>query len=270
MCVKWGFVFVAFLVMVLDSILRNCDILMFCLLLCVRYISDATHMLGSHYEWIINMFVKCDKIFARRRHTRGAREREIITHSKRNWILTTMPQVNVMPRPQYVFGTISPYPTQRNVIAVSQKAFRMLANSSSWLLLMFVFVCLFVLFIQFFNVHFNCFFIFRVKTKSRAIFQTVFFMFMYFFGQFLNWIVVRFKIVFFFIFFVKDIKIQQHLVDGVCMYKVFVLVTTSKIRKRHLVQFIVKRCIFLIFFSSFFFCSLFRVFVFVVYRRIKQ
>lgn len=49
-------------------------------------------------------------------------------------ILTTMPHVNVMPRPQYVFGTISPYPTHRNVIAVSQKAFNMLANSSScWL-----------------------------------------------------------------------------------------------------------------------------------------
>lgn len=28
-------------------------------------------------------------------------------------LLTTMPHVNVMPRPQYVLGTISPYPTQR-------------------------------------------------------------------------------------------------------------------------------------------------------------
>lgn len=82
MYVKWGFVFVAFLVMVLDSILRNCDILMFCLLLCFRYISDATHMLGSRYEWIINMFVKCDKILQKEdTHEERERERERSSHT---------------------------------------------------------------------------------------------------------------------------------------------------------------------------------------------
>lgn len=45
--------------------------------------------------------------------------------------LTTMPHVNVMPRPQYVFGTKSPYPTHKNVIAVSHMEFNKFACSSS-------------------------------------------------------------------------------------------------------------------------------------------
>lgn len=48
--------------------------------------------------------------------------------------LTIIPQTTVMPRPQYVFGTISPYPTHKNVIAVNQSAFNILWNSlSKWL-----------------------------------------------------------------------------------------------------------------------------------------
>lgn len=48
--------------------------------------------------------------------------------------LTMMPVVTAIPRPQYVLGTISPYPTLRNVIAMSHMAFRRLACSSSWYL----------------------------------------------------------------------------------------------------------------------------------------
>lgn len=47
-------------------------------------------------------------------------------------IHTTMPHVRVMPRPQYVLGTISPYPTHRKVIAVSHIEFNKFAWSSSW------------------------------------------------------------------------------------------------------------------------------------------
>lgn len=43
-----------------------------------------------------------------------------------------MPQVRVMPLPQYVLGTMSPYPTQRKVMAVSHIEFNKLACSSSW------------------------------------------------------------------------------------------------------------------------------------------
>lgn len=47
-------------------------------------------------------------------------------------ILTTIPQVNVIPRPQYVFGTISPYPTHKKVMAVSHMEFSKFECSSSW------------------------------------------------------------------------------------------------------------------------------------------
>lgn len=47
-------------------------------------------------------------------------------------LLTTMPHVRVMPRPQYVFGTMSPYPTHKNVMAVSHMAFSKFECSSSW------------------------------------------------------------------------------------------------------------------------------------------
>ena len=43
-----------------------------------------------------------------------------------------MPVVTAMPRPQYVFGTISPKPTLKNVIAISHIAFKRFACSSSW------------------------------------------------------------------------------------------------------------------------------------------
>lgn len=45
----------------------------------------------------------------------GARDYHRIKHTQQLGyivLLTTMPQVNVMPRPQYVLGTMSPYPTQ--------------------------------------------------------------------------------------------------------------------------------------------------------------
>lgn len=47
-------------------------------------------------------------------------------------LLTTIPQVRVIPRPQYVFGTMSPYPTHKNVMAVSHMAFSKFECSSSW------------------------------------------------------------------------------------------------------------------------------------------
>ena len=46
--------------------------------------------------------------------------------------LTIMPVLTAMPRPQYVFGTISPKPTLKNVIAISHIEFNKLACSSSW------------------------------------------------------------------------------------------------------------------------------------------
>lgn len=50
----------------------------------------------------------------------------------RLWQLTMVPTVRVMPRPQYVFGTMSPYPMLRRVMATSHMAFNKLAWSSSW------------------------------------------------------------------------------------------------------------------------------------------
>lgn len=46
--------------------------------------------------------------------------------------LTMIPVLTAMPRPQYVFGTISPKPTLKNVIAISHMELRRLACSSSW------------------------------------------------------------------------------------------------------------------------------------------
>lgn len=46
--------------------------------------------------------------------------------------LTMIPVLTAMPRPQYVFGTISPKPTLKNVIAMSHMEFKRLACSSSW------------------------------------------------------------------------------------------------------------------------------------------
>lgn len=60
--------------------------------------------------------------------------------------LTIIPVVTAMPRPQYVFGTMSPKPTLRNVIAISHMAFNRLACSSSWNLYVLCFV-FFVVFI---------------------------------------------------------------------------------------------------------------------------
>lgn len=46
--------------------------------------------------------------------------------------LTIMPVLTAIPRPQYVFGTMSPKPTLRKVIAISHMEFNRLACSSSW------------------------------------------------------------------------------------------------------------------------------------------
>lgn len=43
-----------------------------------------------------------------------------------------IPVLTAIPRPQYVFGTISPKPTLKNVIAISHIAFSRFACSSSW------------------------------------------------------------------------------------------------------------------------------------------
>lgn len=43
-----------------------------------------------------------------------------------------MPVLTAIPRPQYVFGTMSPKPTLRKVIEISHMEFRRLACSSSW------------------------------------------------------------------------------------------------------------------------------------------
>lgn len=45
--------------------------------------------------------------------------------------LTIIPVLTAIPRPQYVFGTISPKPTLKNVIAISHIAFKRFACSSS-------------------------------------------------------------------------------------------------------------------------------------------
>lgn len=45
--------------------------------------------------------------------------------------LTIIPVLTAIPLPQYVFGTMSPKPTDRNVIAISHMAFSKLACSSS-------------------------------------------------------------------------------------------------------------------------------------------
>lgn len=45
--------------------------------------------------------------------------------------LTIIPVETAMPRPQYVFGTMSPKPTLRKVIAISHIALRRFACSSS-------------------------------------------------------------------------------------------------------------------------------------------
>lgn len=45
-----------------------------------------------------------------------------------------MPVVTAMPLPQYVLGTISPYPTERNVMDINHIVFNRLACSSSWCL----------------------------------------------------------------------------------------------------------------------------------------
>jgi hypothetical protein len=46
--------------------------------------------------------------------------------------LTIIPVLTAIPRPQYVFGTISPNPTLRNVIAINHIEFNRFACSSSW------------------------------------------------------------------------------------------------------------------------------------------
>lgn len=56
--------------------------------------------------------------------------------------LTIMPVLTAIPLPQYVFGTMSPKPTERNVIAISHIALSRLACSSSWNLLKINFVAL--------------------------------------------------------------------------------------------------------------------------------
>lgn len=43
-----------------------------------------------------------------------------------------MPVLTAIPLPQYVFGTMSPKPTLKNVIAINHMAFNKLACSSSW------------------------------------------------------------------------------------------------------------------------------------------
>lgn len=43
-----------------------------------------------------------------------------------------MPVLTAMPLPQYVFGTMSPKPTLKKVIAISHIALRRFACSSSW------------------------------------------------------------------------------------------------------------------------------------------
>lgn len=50
-------------------------------------------------------------------------------------ILTIIPVLTAIPLPQYVFGTMSPKPTERKVIAISHIALSRLACSSSWNLL---------------------------------------------------------------------------------------------------------------------------------------
>ena len=57
------------------------------------------------------------------------KKRNFDSHS--NQLLTTIPHVSVIPRPQYVLGTISPYPTHKKVIAVSHIEFNKFACSSS-------------------------------------------------------------------------------------------------------------------------------------------
>lgn len=58
--------------------------------------------------------------------------------------------MSVIPRPQYVFGTMSPYPTHKNVMAVNHMAFSKFACSSSWNLqipiyiIFFCFSCVYV------------------------------------------------------------------------------------------------------------------------------
>ena len=49
-------------------------------------------------------------------------------------VLTMMPVVTAIPLPQYVLGTMSPYPTLRNVMAISHMVLSRLACSSSWYL----------------------------------------------------------------------------------------------------------------------------------------
>ncbi len=48
--------------------------------------------------------------------------------------LTMIPQRRQMPLPQYVLGTMSPYPTHKKVMATSHRLLRMLPYSSSWYL----------------------------------------------------------------------------------------------------------------------------------------
>ena len=49
-------------------------------------------------------------------------------------VLTMIPHRRQIPRPQYVLGTTSPYPTHKKVMATSQRLFNMFPNSSSWCL----------------------------------------------------------------------------------------------------------------------------------------
>jgi hypothetical protein len=49
-------------------------------------------------------------------------------------LLTIIPVVTAIPLPQYVLGTISPYPTLKNVMAISHMVFSKLACSASWYL----------------------------------------------------------------------------------------------------------------------------------------
>lgn len=136
-------------------------------------------------------------IFVRRTVERQKKKNKLVEALK---LLTTTPQVNVMPRPQYVFGTMSPYPTHKNVMAVSQNAFSRFANSSSWNLCEFFFC-----FFPFFRFKFK-FIIFRewfFITRNHEYNFCPDFGFFFSFGQYYN-----FWIVFFFLFF--DNIIEQY------------------------------------------------------------
>lgn len=62
------------------------------------------------------------------------RHTAVIGVKKEIKLLTMTPTDRAIPRPQYVLGTMSPYPMERNVMAIIHIELRMLACSASWCL----------------------------------------------------------------------------------------------------------------------------------------